>query len=109
EPPGRCEFWSNAAVPVLRMDPVLKTAEGGVTTESEAEPGPRRSTRTRSARVALKPTAPSANSIALSLIPVRLPGMAGMDDAMLESHLAAAKNRSDEKDVTAVTRVNTRK
>ncbi|KAK1760274.1 hypothetical protein QBC47DRAFT_2972 [Echria macrotheca] len=92
-----------------RMDPVLKAAEDGVAAESEAEPGPRRSTRTRGARVALKPTAPSANSIALSLIPVRLPGMAGMDDAMLESHLAAAKNRGDEKDVAAVTRVNTRK
>ncbi|KAH8890254.1 hypothetical protein GQ53DRAFT_842432 [Thozetella sp. PMI_491] len=73
-------------------------------------PGPRRSTRARAARVALKPASPSANSIALSMIPIRLPGQAGMlGDTALDSNLAAARNRSEEKDLAAITRVNTRK
>ncbi len=98
-----------------RIDPVLDLAGDSLMASLDIDPGsaelgPRRSTRSRNSRVALKPTAPSANSIALSLIPVRLPGMAGMmDDATMESHLAVARNRSDEKDVVAVTRVNTRK
>ena len=98
-----------------RGDPVLESTTSNfmASVDSDAassEPGPRRSTRSRNSRVTLKPTAPSANSIALSLIPVRLPGMSGMmDDATMESHLMMAKSRSDEKDIVAVTRVNTRK
>ena len=98
-----------------RGDPVLESATSNFMTSvdsdaTSSEPGPRRSTRSRNSRVTLKPTAPSANSIALSLIPVRLPGMSGMmDDATMESHLMMAKSRSDEKDIAAVTRVNTRK
>ncbi|KAK4237018.1 hypothetical protein C8A03DRAFT_16398 [Achaetomium macrosporum] len=97
-----------------RVDPVLET-----TVESTASPplepdslpagpaGPRRSTRARR----LKPAAPSANAIAFSMIPVRLPGMGAMDDAALESHhyAAMARQRSEEKDLAAITRVNTRK
>ncbi|AEO59594.1 hypothetical protein MYCTH_2308011 [Thermothelomyces thermophilus ATCC 42464] len=73
--------------------------------------GPRRSTRARSTRVALKPSAPSANSIAFSMIPVRLPGMGAMDEPAMASdaHLSAARQRSEEKDLAAVTRANTRK
>lgn len=93
-----------------RGDPVLEATDNNTPSPNldsmSSESGPRRSTRSRSGRVALKPAAPSANSVALSLIPVRLPGM---DDAMMEAHLAMAKSRKDEKDVAAVTRVNTRK
>ncbi|KAK5662456.1 hypothetical protein OQA88_8367 [Cercophora sp. LCS_1] len=98
-----------------RADPVLDAAPEGVSLEecqsyfTSSEVGPRRSTRSRNSRVALKPAAPSANSIALSTIPVRLPGMAGMADDTMEAHLAALKSRSEEKDLAAVTRVNTRK
>jgi hypothetical protein len=98
-----------------RADPILDTATvGGGTApsaspESESlpsDPAPRRSTRARR----LKPAAPSANSIAFSMIPVRLPGMGAMDDAALETHYAAmARQRSEEKDLAAITRVNTRK
>ncbi|KAK3305893.1 uncharacterized protein B0T15DRAFT_533760 [Chaetomium strumarium] len=96
-----------------RADPVLDTATVGTTAPASTEreslpsgPAPRRSTRARS----LKPAAPSANSIAFSMIPVRLPGMGAMDDAALESHYAAiARQRSEEKDLAAITRVNTRK
>ncbi|KAK4033650.1 hypothetical protein C8A01DRAFT_19427 [Parachaetomium inaequale] len=78
-------------------------------TDSSA-PGPRRSTRARSTRVALRPTAPSANAIAFSMIPVRLPGMGAMDEAAMDAHIAAmARQRSAEKDLAAVTRGNTRK
>lgn len=78
---------------------------------SDPSSGPRRSTRARSTRVALRPTAPSANTIAFStMIPVRLPGMGVMDDAAMDSHIAAlARQRSEEKDLAAVTRGNTRK
>lgn len=71
---------------------------------------PRRSTRARN-RVALRPTAPSANSIAFSMIPVRLPGMGALDDGPPSSpHLPAmARQRSEEKDLATVTRANTRK
>ncbi|KAL2259434.1 hypothetical protein VTK26DRAFT_6898 [Humicola hyalothermophila] len=115
-----------------RIDPVLEIASAPSSTASRepnsslaaaptdtasstpasSAPGPRRSTRTRSTRVALRPTAPSANSIALSMIPVRLPGMGAMDDegAAIEAHLTAmARQRSAEKDLAAVTRANTRK
>ncbi|KAL2159340.1 hypothetical protein VTH06DRAFT_2343 [Thermothelomyces fergusii] len=70
---------------------------------------PRRSTRARSTRVALRPSAPSANSVALSMIPVRLPGMGAMDEPAEAARLSAARQRSEEKDLAAVTRANTRK
>lgn len=83
--------------------------------------GVRRSTRSRSSRVQLKPPAPSANSIALSLIPVRLPGSSSMvlnaadtsGDKDMPTPVvvprAAARSTAEEKDLAAVTRVNTRK
>ncbi|KAK3312869.1 hypothetical protein B0H66DRAFT_569042 [Apodospora peruviana] len=74
--------------------------------------GPRRSTRARSNRIKLKSAAPSANYIAMSMYPVRLPGgmAAGMmDDTTTESHLTVSRNRSEAKELEAVTRVNTRK
>lgn len=106
-----------------RGDPALEDAnavsampspepESVAPTITNTSSGPRRSTRARSTRVALRPAAPSANSVALSMIPVRLPGMGAMDDegAALEAHLAAmARQRSAEKDLAAVTRANTRK
>jgi hypothetical protein len=75
---------------------------------------PRRSTRSRNARVALKPPAPSANSIALSLIPVRLPGSQSMLDMDKDMPMPRVVSRgmrttAEEKDLAAVTRVNTRK
>ncbi|KAK0611934.1 hypothetical protein B0T14DRAFT_531301 [Immersiella caudata] len=108
-----CE--SSADAPKLkrrrkRGDPVLAAASISLKASTDSpEAGPRRSTRSRSSRVALKPVAPSANSIALSLIPVRLPGMGVMDDTNMDMQLMMAKSRSEEKDVAAVTRVNTRK
>ncbi|KAK4243991.1 hypothetical protein C7999DRAFT_35668 [Corynascus novoguineensis] len=109
-----------------RADPVLssplrtatpspepKTIPSSMTGMSaSSHSGPRRSTRARSTRVALKPTAPSANSIAFSMIPVRLPGMGAMDDTApttSETQFSAARQRSAEKDLAAVTRANTRK
>lgn len=72
----------------------------------------RRSTRARQTRLALKPTAPSANS-ALSLIPVRLPGSSGMmqdlDLGPVSGLNLASRHRNEEKDLATVTRVNTRK
>jgi hypothetical protein len=90
---------------------------------SSTDAAPRRSTRSRSSRVQLKPPAPSANSIALSLIPVRLPGSSsGMilsqadisGDKDMPTPVVVARNNSArstaaEKDLAAVTRVNTRK
>ncbi|KAK3688955.1 hypothetical protein B0T22DRAFT_427012 [Podospora appendiculata] len=79
---------------------------------SVEEGGPRRSTRARSTRIALRPAGHSANSIARSMFEVRLPGgIAGMmDDVTLsESHHTASRHRNEEKDVAAVTKVNTRK
>jgi hypothetical protein len=98
-----------------RTDPVLETESATPSPEPDSLPsgtaqGPRRSTRARSTRIALKPAAPSANSIALSMIPVRLPGMGAMDEAAMDAHLAAmARQRSEEKDLAAITRGNTRK
>lgn len=100
--------------PRIRGDPILDAAPKplGLALASDAPAAnlaPRRSTRSRNSRIALKPTAPSANSIALSLLPVRLPGMAG-DESTADSHVnAASRNRSEEKDLAAITRVNTRK
>lgn len=100
--------------PRTRGDPILDAAPEplGLALASDApatDLAPRRSTRSRSSRIALKPTAPSANSIALSLLPVRLPGMAS-DESTADTHVnAASRNRSEEKDLAAITRVNTRK
>ncbi|KAK1828704.1 hypothetical protein QBC39DRAFT_415852 [Podospora conica] len=100
--------------PRKRGDPVLDAAPEplGLALASDvavADLAPRRSTRSRNSRIALKPTAPSANSVALSLFSVRLPGMAG-DEPTADTHVnAASRNRSEEKDLAAVTRVNTRK
>jgi hypothetical protein len=96
-----------------RADPVLETPLESSTPSPEpdsATSGPRRSTRARSTRIALRPTAPSANAIAFSMIPVRLPGMGAMDEATMDSHIAGmARQRNEEKDLAAVTRGNTRK
>lgn len=111
-----------------RLDPVLADPTPSPSPEPDTlassgpanNTAPRRSTRTSArisrSRVALRPTAPSANSIAFSMVPMRLQGM-GMgtvdDEAALEAHLAATararQQRSEEKDLAAVTRVNTRK
>lgn len=65
----------------------------------DSEDAPRRSTRQRKTLINLK-SAPSANSIAKSTIPVRMPGMEMMD---------TVRARNEQKDVAAVTRYNTRK
>ncbi|KAK4445855.1 hypothetical protein QBC34DRAFT_412339 [Podospora aff. communis PSN243] len=111
-----CDRPADAPKPKRRRkrgDPVLESASDAPETSTDSpastEGGPRRSTRSRSSRVPLKPVAPSANSIALSLIPVKLAGMGMMDDTTMDMQLIMAKSRSEEKDVAAVTRVNTRK
>lgn len=74
--------------------------------------GLRRSTRSRNTRVALRPPAPSANSIALSMIPVRLPGSSGGMMSEMDRDMPAIvipNTRNEEKDLAAVTRLNTRK
>ncbi|KAK3985267.1 hypothetical protein QBC44DRAFT_405250 [Cladorrhinum sp. PSN332] len=79
--------------------------------DDASEEAPRRSTRTRSAR-SLKPSAPSANAItlsALSMIPVRLPGMGAMDDSVMEGRKSIGRLRNEEKDIAIVTKTNTRK
>ena len=96
---------------------------------SSADPAPRRSTRTRSSRIQLNPPAPSANSIAaLSLIPVRLSsgcssssssssmGLSQADMSAADGDMPTpvvvsrtARSTAAEKDLAAVTRVNTRK
>ncbi|KAK0729485.1 hypothetical protein B0H67DRAFT_1229 [Lasiosphaeris hirsuta] len=99
-----------------RIDPVLDATPEDLAASMaslDSDPassgaGPRRSTRSRSSRVALKPNAPSANSIALSMIPVRLPGMGSMEE-MIEPQFTVRGHRGEEKDLAAVTRVNTRK
>jgi hypothetical protein len=92
-------------------DPVLETTTATTPSpEPDSDGGPRRSNRARSTRVALRPSAPSANSIAFSMIPVRLPGMGAMDEAAMDAHLASmARQRSEEKGLAAATRANTRK
>ncbi|KAK3391471.1 hypothetical protein B0T20DRAFT_446578 [Sordaria brevicollis] len=65
----------------------------------DSEDAPRRSTRQRKTLINLK-SAPSANSIAKSTIPVRMPGMEMMD---------TVRARNEQKDMAAVTRYNTRK
>ncbi|KAH6847839.1 hypothetical protein B0I37DRAFT_405713 [Chaetomium sp. MPI-CAGE-AT-0009] len=111
-----------------RADPTLDTAPtttaatpspspdslpaSGDSSSSSSSTAPRRSTRARSTRVALRPSAPSANSIAFSMIPVRLPGMGAMDEAgaAMDAHLASmARQRAEEKGLAAATRANTRK
>ncbi|KAK3386068.1 hypothetical protein B0H63DRAFT_560531 [Podospora didyma] len=98
-------------------DDELETkGEGGADARPEIDAassatGPRRSTRSRSTRIPLKPTAPSANSIAQSMIPLQIHGLAGrsmMDDTTMDSQLAR-NSRNEDKDLLAITRVNTRK
>ncbi|KAH6616072.1 hypothetical protein B0J18DRAFT_295390 [Chaetomium sp. MPI-SDFR-AT-0129] len=96
-----------------RADPVLENSPETTTENPSPERGsrspgrgPRRSTR---ARRALRPAAPSANSIALSMIPVRLPGMGAMDEAAMDAHTANMMRQREEKDLVSITRVNTRK
>ncbi|KAK0713288.1 hypothetical protein B0T26DRAFT_716988 [Lasiosphaeria miniovina] len=110
-----------------RLDPVLAGANDFTTAQELSESisstsAPRRSLRPRSARVTLKPAAPSANSAALSMIPIRLPGMSMMDESIVgsphqrgssdhdaSSMITYAKSRNEQKDVATVTRANTRK
>ncbi|KAK3376477.1 hypothetical protein B0T24DRAFT_526544 [Lasiosphaeria ovina] len=110
-----------------RLDPVLAGANDfataqGLSESTSSTSAPRRSLRPRSARVTLKPAAPSANSAALSMIPIRLPGMSMMDESTMgsphqrgssdhdaSSMITYAKSRNEHKDVATVTRVNTRK
>ncbi|KAK0666991.1 hypothetical protein QBC41DRAFT_374993 [Cercophora samala] len=105
---------SQAPPPKRRRKRVLGSTENALDRSTPAAPpppdddAPRRSTRARSTRT-LRPTAPSANSIALSLIPVRLPGMGAMDDSTMDTHLNMARQRNEEKDLATMTRVNTRK
>ncbi|KAK4194927.1 hypothetical protein QBC40DRAFT_269718 [Triangularia verruculosa] len=107
---------SQAPAPKRRKKRVLGSTENALDKSAPAaaavpppdDEAPRRSTRARSTRN-LRPTAPSANSIALSLIPVRLPGMGAMDDGTMDTHLNMARQRNDEKDLATMTRVNTRK
>ncbi|KAH8904172.1 hypothetical protein BR93DRAFT_930781 [Coniochaeta sp. PMI_546] len=97
-----------------------QSQEADASTDSTSTDAPRRSTRSRNSRVQLKPPAPSANSIALSLIPVRLPGSSSMimnaadtsGDKDMPTPVVvprAARTTAEEKDLAAVTRVNTRK
>lgn len=75
-------------------------------TATDSAEAPRRSTRSR--RV-LRSPAPSANSIALSLIPVRH-GSQDLDkDMPTPVVVSRARATAAEKDLAAVTRVNTRK
>ncbi|KAL2266805.1 hypothetical protein VTJ83DRAFT_6157 [Remersonia thermophila] len=81
--------------------------------DAAAASGPRRSSRSR---IALRPTAPSANAIALSMLPMRLPSMGAMTEdgpfspaAMAAAAAAAVRQRAEEKDLAALTRSNTRK
>ncbi|KAK4176764.1 hypothetical protein QBC36DRAFT_4555 [Triangularia setosa] len=106
---------SQAPPPKRRRKRLLGLTENTLDRSTPAVPppldddiAPRRSTRARSTRT-LRPTAPSANSIALSLIPVRLPGMGVMDDSTMDTHLNMARQRNEEKDLATMTRVNTRK
>lgn len=105
---------SQAPPPKRRRKRVLGSLENTLDRSTPVAPpppddeAPRRSTRARSTRT-LRPTAPSANSIALSLIPVRLPGMGAMDDSTMDATLNMARQRNEEKDLATMTRVNTRK
>lgn len=105
---------SQAPPPKRRRKRVLGSSENTLDRSTPVAPpppddeAPRRSTRARSTRT-LRPTAPSANSIALSLIPVRLPGMGAMDDSTMDATLNMARQRNEEKDLATMTRVNTRK
>ncbi|CAP64739.1 uncharacterized protein PODANS_5_10040 [Podospora anserina S mat+] len=105
---------SQAPPPKRRRKRVLGSSENTLDRSTPVAPpppddeAPRRSTRARSTRT-LRPTAPSANSIALSLIPVRLPGMGAMDDSTMDTTLNMARQRNEEKDLATMTRVNTRK
>ncbi|EAQ83738.1 hypothetical protein CHGG_10142 [Chaetomium globosum CBS 148.51] len=101
---------TTTTTPSPEPGPTTTTNSGSGSEHDAGGGGPRRSTRARSTRVALRPSAPSANSIAFSMIPVRLPGMGAMDEAAMDAHLASmARQRSEEKGLAAATRANTRK
>ena len=94
------------------LETTLEQSMSLVDPDPAAETGLRRSTRSRSTRVQLRPPAPSANSIALSMIPVRLPGSSGGMMADMDRDMPAIvipNTRNEEKDLAAVTRLNTRK
>ncbi|KAK0630419.1 hypothetical protein B0T17DRAFT_506890 [Bombardia bombarda] len=96
-----------------RADPVPEPSHEDSVSNTEADSStsePRRSTRARTTRVALRPSAPSANAIARARFPVRFSGPSGaMEESPLVSHLVMSKHRSDGKDLATFTRVNTRK
>ena len=78
--------------------------------EADSASGPRRSTRARTTRISTRNAAQNATSSVFSMIPVRLPGQSGMlGDLGIEISLGASRQRSEEKELGAVTRVNTRK
>ncbi|CAK7220161.1 hypothetical protein SBRCBS47491_004095 [Sporothrix bragantina] len=89
----------------------MTSSKGGnsAAANSEAAPGPRRSKRTRS-QTPVKTAAAATNS-ALSLIPVRLPGSLNLngEDSYGLSASSLSLRRNDEKNLTAITRVNTNK
>lgn len=85
---------------VKRRKALVENAEPATEDGDDSEDAPRRSTRQRKTLINLK-SAPSANSIAKSTIPVRMPGMDMMD--------TVRASRNEQKDVAAVTRYNTRK
>ncbi|KAL1842964.1 hypothetical protein VTJ49DRAFT_3605 [Mycothermus thermophilus] len=96
-----------------RADAGLDSTTETPSPDSPAASQPRRSSRSR---IALRPSAPSANSIALSMLPMRLPSMGAMSDdgsfspaAMAAAAAAAARQRAEDKDLAALTRANTRK
>jgi hypothetical protein len=79
---------------------------------TSAEAPTRRSTRARSTRVPLKSAALSANAVAMSQVPVRLPGSALIPEksASLGKSLLAARNiRNVEREWATTTRMNTRR
>ncbi|KAK3949837.1 hypothetical protein QBC32DRAFT_399931 [Pseudoneurospora amorphoporcata] len=84
---------------VKRRKAMVENSEPPAEEGDDSEGAPRRSSRQRKTLINLK-SAPSANSIAKSTIPVRMPGMEMMD---------TVRARNDQKDVAAVTRYNTRK
>lgn len=84
---------------VKRRKALVENSEPPTEEGDDSEGAPRRSSRQRKTLINLK-SAPSANSIAKSTIPVRMPGMEMMD---------TVRARNDQKDVAAVTRYNTRK
>ena len=85
------------------FNPNFQPCQGDAAPEPVA---PRRSTRTRTSRMGLKAPVPSANSAAP--IPVRLPGHLNTGEDAFGASTAMLR-RNEEKDLAALTRVNTRK